>query len=201
MSIFLVACTKAPAYKIKHVVDGDTLVLTEFPDVRYDLAYIDAPEREQPYGREARAYLKQLFADQQVDIVFNVNQELELFVDGQSINYLMVKQGYAWAQLNIADSIDSLSYTEAQKQAANNGTGLWSLEHGLMIAPWQWREQSTERAPSMNSHDRLKRQRELERKKALEQQYARMERQREQRARYEQSKKLNQQVSEKELTK
>jgi endonuclease YncB( thermonuclease family) len=143
--ILLAACSKSPpSYTLKKVVDGDTLVFEELPNERYDLAFIDAPEREQPYGREAKSYLKQVFAGNQVDVVINANNRAELFINGQSINQLMVTNGHAWAQLNISDPITSLTYVEAQKKAFNHGLGLWSLEHGLMVSPWQWRQQSTQ---------------------------------------------------------
>lgn len=195
----LTACSKAPlVYQVKTIVDGDTLILAQFPDIRYDLAYIDAPEREQPYGREAKAFLKTKLQDAQIEVVINSNQKLELAIAGQSINQLMVKQGLAWAKLNISDSITSLAYIEAQKQASSEGIGLWSLGHGLMIAPWQWREQATQHAPSMNNSARLKQQRDAERQKISQQQRVRAEQQMKQRAMYERSRKVKQQVSDKE---
>jgi micrococcal nuclease len=145
--LLLAGCNKAVNVKqISIVVDGDSVVLQGESALRLDLAFIDAPEREQPYGREAKDYLKQLVNSGTVEVLVNDNNQVELQQNNQSVNLMLVEQGYAWASLNIADPIEAFRYIEAQKTAIANLDGLWGLGHGLMVAPWQWRQQVTERS-------------------------------------------------------
>jgi micrococcal nuclease len=145
--LLLAGCNKAVNVKqISIVVDGDSVVLQGESALRLDLAFIDAPEREQPYGREAKDYLKQLVNSGTVEVLVNDNNQVELQQNNQSVNLMLVEQGYAWASLNIADPIEAFRYIEAQKTAIANLDGLWGLGHGLMVAPWQWRQQGTERS-------------------------------------------------------
>lgn len=156
--VLLSSCTEQvkQSYTIN---DGDTFTQSvegiEQSSVSYELAYLDAPEREQPYGREAKQYLKDVLLSEKVIIKKITDSTVELFVNGQSINLAMVSKGYAWASLKIADPAIAKQYTDAQKRATDSLQGIWGLGHGLMIAPWQWRQQGQEKAPSMNYQQQM----------------------------------------------
>lgn len=156
-TLLLFGCNKALDLKqVSIVVDGDSVILQSGKAHRLDLAFIDAPEREQPYGREAKDYLKQLVNSGTVEVLVNDNNQVELQQNNRSVNLMLVEQGYAWASLNIADPIEAVRYVEAQKSAIANLNGLWGLGHGLMVAPWQWRQQGTEHSvmPRRSSQQR-----------------------------------------------
>jgi len=183
------ACSEQVKRSYK-VTDGDSFTVidesTEQLNKFYELAYLDAPEREQPYGREAKQYLKDVLLNDKVTIKIVDGYTVELFINGQSVNLEMVNKGYAWASLKIPDSAVALRYIDAQKYATENLQGVWSLGHGLMIAPWQWRAQGQEKTPSMNYQKQLmlkrkkdqqaqkeaaiKRQREYAKRRMLQQQ-------------------------------
>lgn len=122
------------------------------------LAYIDAPEIEQPFGKTAKDYLKNKLQDKNVLLRY-VNEQTsetsgesaspvaaELFIDGININLDLLDQGLAWSTVKPPLTTSNVhdSYTNAQTNAMNTGSGLWALEHGLRVPPWQWRAQATE---------------------------------------------------------
>ena len=81
------------------VQDGDSIIRGD--GVRMRLYGIDAPERDQPYGKEARKVLKQY-----MPLVAKMKEYdedrygrliVELFTeDGKSINAAMICSGAAW---------------------------------------------------------------------------------------------------------
>ena len=180
----LVTACSEPAQDSYKVTDGDSFKqVSESNDqqgLSYELAYLDAPEREQPFGREAKQYLKEVLLDPRLKIVTlpddnSTKQKVELFINGQSVNLAMVSKGFAWASLQIPDKKIGHQYISAQKRAVENLQGIWSLGHGLMIAPWQWRQQGQEKTTSMNHQKQLMMRKQKERQAQKE---AAMQRQR-----------------------
>jgi len=181
----LVTACSDPSQDSYKVTDGDSFKqISESNDqqnLSYELAYLDAPEREQPFGREAKEYLKEVLLDPRLKIVTlpddnSTKQQVELFINGQSVNLAMVSEGFAWASLQIPDKTIGHKYIDAQKRAVENLQGIWSLGHGLMIAPWQWRQQGQEKNTSMNHQKQLLMRKQKERQAQKE---AAIQRQRE----------------------
>lgn len=129
----------APASpKVTQIIDGDTVKVT-FPNgnvQHVDLVYIDAPEREQPMGREARAYLREKLLEQPVTF----DAEKRLLLNGQPVAKALLENGLAWQSPDEAPFDIDLDYRSTQQQAMNNARGLWSLPHSLRVPPWQWRQ-------------------------------------------------------------
>lgn len=175
----MTGCSKDPVIHYK-AVDGDTFTAKsdDGSSVKYHLINIDAPEREQPYGREAKFYLDTLLQKEGVQIISQDGDKVELIVNGQSLNLELVNLGYAWASPQIQNQSIKTLYTQTQSRAASMGKGLWGLGHGLMVAPWQWRAQGREQTKrSLYQQQRLnekKRQAELryklEKEKQIKQQ-------------------------------
>jgi micrococcal nuclease len=178
--LFLWACTPSQ-FTLTQVVDGDTLIVTDIEAMQMDLAYIDAPEREQPFGNEAKKFLKDKLQSGSVEYIVIEDQYLEIVVEGKSLNLMMVEQGYAWAALNTSDPLKVLLFSEAQKQAVEHLAGLWGLGHDLMVAPWQWRQDATSVSHSMQS---MSRRHERQRAQQKEQQKEQHEAQRRQQEHY-----------------
>ncbi len=162
ISVVIAGCSDNDRQKIAvaKVIDGDSIV--DQHNNRFHLAYIDAPEREQPFGLQAKNFLKQKVANEDVEFVVTDNDTVEIMLDGHSVNLSMVQLGYAWASPDNPDPSKALQYKEAQQLAVEELQGLWSLGHGLMVAPWQWRQQATQVLPSMNNRQRINQQREAE---------------------------------------
>lgn len=125
---------------VERVTDGDTLTL-RVGEVTYRarLNGIDAPERNQPYGREATAELQQLVVGRSVLVeVPDVDRYgrliVKLFVDGRSVNEELVRRGAAWQYVEF-DRSAQLAAAEAAARAAR--AGLWALENP--VPPWEWR--------------------------------------------------------------
>jgi endonuclease YncB( thermonuclease family) len=151
--LLLVSCNRgSELHKVQIVVDGDTVILANRPSSPIDLAYIDAPEREQPYGKEAKRYLKEILNSNDVQILLNQYNQVEIKQNNQSVNLMLVEQGFAWASPNISDPIIATRFIEAQKNAVTHLSGLWALGHGLRVAPWQWRQQSKQQMPMLQHH-------------------------------------------------
>ena len=89
--------------KVIVVMDGDTvMVLREGQKIKIRLANIDAPEKEQPFGKQSRDSLLEMVGKKQVQIDSQaVDQYGRLVglisVDGLNVNEEQVRRGMAWA--------------------------------------------------------------------------------------------------------
>jgi len=139
------------AGQVTRVIDGDTLELSVAHDrlVRIRLAQIDAPEKAQPYGKQATSALSALTLGKQVRVeVVDVDRygrsvgEIYLVdregVDGKGVhvNSHMVRQGHAWAYTRYAKSV---AIIELEDEARKYDRGLWKLPSAEREAPWVWR--------------------------------------------------------------
>ncbi len=125
------------------ISEGDTFscLTTENKRLRVRLAEIDAPERKQPYGAEAKQALYDLVLEKQV--VLHV-QEVDrygrtlarVYVGGVDVNYTLVAQGAAWAYTK---QLKDHRLKDAETLARNMGKGLWQLPAESIVAPWDWR--------------------------------------------------------------
>ena len=152
----LCVCTYASDEKIignlKRVVDGDTIFLkTEANNsIKVRLAFIDAPELNQPFGPDAKAYLKKI-EGQRVTIDVKSKDRYGrhvaiLFHRNADINLAMVEIGYAWVYtkyLKYASIPMRNKYLHAEFLAKQNALGLWKVND--YIAPWEWRKHSRKR--------------------------------------------------------
>ncbi len=126
--------------KVIVVIDGDTLVvLHNGAKEKIRLANIDAPEKNQPYGMDARqamvglAYKKQAHIDSKAVDKYGRTVAL-VTVDGINVNEEMVKRGMAWEYSYFKPGRD---YMALQSDAQQARRGLWSQRNP--IAPWVWR--------------------------------------------------------------
>lgn len=134
--------------KVVKVTDGDTIdVLTDAKKtIRIRLNGIDAPERGQPFGNNAKQFVSESVGGQTVRIMTHGEDRYErvigdIYHDGTLINLAMVKAGLAWHYVKYAPDRDDLAGAE-QKARADN-IGLWAGSH-KPIAPWDWRKLSKE---------------------------------------------------------
>jgi len=127
---------------VTKITDGDTITvkLSSGPiTVRFDS--IDAPERNQPWGREATAALAELLGGQLVSLDVMSQDRYDRLVavvylgDGH-VNAWMVEQGHAWAYRQYMSDTD---YCRWEDDARRNRRGLWSQASEDWVAPWEWR--------------------------------------------------------------
>jgi len=134
--------------RVLWVVDGDSLVLdVRGSQYRIELAGIDAPELNQPWGQAAADRLKRALTGG-----FIVVDSADTAPDGQvhgrltfknrDIGLDLLHEGLAWCTLGqVAESpFDGHHpYRDAESAARQARRGLWSDEHA--IPPWEWRKQ------------------------------------------------------------
>ena len=122
---------------IAKVIDGDTIKLSDGTRVR--LHGIDAPERNQPYGKKATRELTRLLGSS----VYVETADIDRYgrtiavlwtVSGVNVNLEMVCRGAAWWYERYARGDTDLR--ECQESARESNLGLWD---GDPIEPWQWR--------------------------------------------------------------
>jgi endonuclease YncB( thermonuclease family) len=124
------------------IADGDTFTLLTDSNkqVRIRLAGIDTPERKQPFGNFAKKALVKLVFQKRVLIEVQNKDRYGrtvgiVSVDGQNVNYELVRKGMAWVYKKYTD--DEVFY-RLEAQAKIKKTGLWVDEK--RIAPWDWRK-------------------------------------------------------------
>jgi endonuclease YncB( thermonuclease family) len=127
---------------VDSVTDGDTLklVTTDLNEYRIRLYGIDAPERDQPYGDTAALALDTLVDDRQITVKI---QDIDdygrlvstVYLEGNNINVVMVREGHAWWYRYFSKSDTTLADAEAAARTAR--AGLWA--RARPVAPWEWR--------------------------------------------------------------
>lgn len=144
---------------VERVVDGDTVIVRDGDSrLRVRLAYIDAPELKQPYGKEAKQYLEMLIADA-CGPEDRCLDQTKLFVEGEdqygrvvgrlwtgkhgALDLAMLSAGFAWVYEKYAKPprisekfADGLR--RRQEEARAQKAGLWAQDDPE--PPWNWRK-------------------------------------------------------------
>lgn len=117
-------------YKVKEVIDGDTLVLTDNERVR--LLGINTPEHDQYYFEEAKEVLKMLVLGKEVKLEKDITDEdiygrllRYVFIGNLFVNEEMVKRGFANAFTFPPDVKYADKFIEAERVARSRELGLW----------------------------------------------------------------------------
>ena len=133
--------------RVLHVLDGDSLILdVRGGQYRVELANIDAPELNQPWGQAARDWLGQALTGRFV-VVRSSDSSPDGHIRGrllfknQDPGTTLVYQGLAWCVPQPDGKAVSASreYLDAQRDARVARRGLWSDDRP--IPPWDWRRQ------------------------------------------------------------
>jgi endonuclease YncB( thermonuclease family) len=146
LAVFYCATTGAQEVlsgKVTRIVDGDTLdVLLGSGRIRVRLHGIDAPERDQPGGREARRWLQRRLIDHSVQLQPVSQDRYERMVaivqaGGSVVNEELLQAGHAWAYRHYLRRADH-SYCDMEERARRARLGLWA--GAKPHAPWQYRQ-------------------------------------------------------------
>jgi endonuclease YncB( thermonuclease family) len=135
------------------VTDGDSLhALVKDTEMELRLADVDAPERAQAYGWEAKLTLIDLvrgkhivFAPREVDRHGRI--VARVWIDELDVNRELLKRGAAWFYPAYAEDA-TLSCHEQLARAAK--IGLWALA-SPRVEPWEWRRREREQNPGPSS--------------------------------------------------
>ncbi len=126
------------------VTDGDTIsVMRAATPVKVRLAGIDAPEKTQPGGLQARVFTANLVLLHTVTVTGATTDRygrligtVHFLCDGRNLSYELVRAGMAWWYRAYAPKDMTLTQLEAEARA--EGRGLWAQPNP--IAPWAWRK-------------------------------------------------------------
>ena len=127
--------------KVIVVMDGDTvMVLRDGHKTKVRLANIDAPEKDQPFGKQSRDSLLEMVGKKQVQIDSQAVDQYgrivgSISLDGRNINQEQVQRGMAWEYSHYHTD---KTYLGLQSDAQQARRGLWG--QASPQAPWQWRK-------------------------------------------------------------
>jgi endonuclease YncB( thermonuclease family) len=139
--------------KVIAVLDGDTvLILRDGRTTKVRLANIDAPEKEQDFGKQSRDSLLEMLGKRQVQIdTLAVDQYGRIVglisVDGRSVNQEQVRRGMAWEYSHYHSD---KAYLVLQSDAQQARRGLWAQDNPQ--APSQWRKLHPSVKPAAPEH-------------------------------------------------
>ncbi|MEK7680495.1 MAG: thermonuclease family protein [Patescibacteria group bacterium] len=123
---------------VTRIIDGDTIELETGDKVRY--IGVNTPESVDPrrevqcFGIEASVYNKNLVLNKKVRLEKDISEtdkfgRLLRYIyleDGTFINLKLINDGYGYASAYPPDVAHSEEFVDAQRQARENGLGLWS---------------------------------------------------------------------------
>lgn len=122
------------------VADGDTLtLLVNNKQVKIQLAEIDSPEKEQPWGSQAKQALSKKVSRKKITVdVLEIDRYGQvvgrIWLDERDINRELVAEGHAWVYRQY---MTDPSILNDEHNARKQQLGLWSLENP--VPPWEWR--------------------------------------------------------------
>lgn len=128
--------------KVVRISDGDTFVgiNTDNLQIKFRIWGIDAPEKKQAYGSQAKDFLSSLIFGKTVTVDVQKQDGWGRYLthvytaDGSDISLEMIKNGYAWHYIKFDKSE---MYRLAEIEARHNRVGLWADTEPL--PPWDFR--------------------------------------------------------------
>lgn len=136
------ADTKIMTGKVVSIADGDTLtLLVDRRQTKIRLEGIDAPEKGQPYGDEAKQELGRLMFGKAVKVATTGKDRYgrtlgRVFIGDTDVNVHLVRQGLAWWSRKYPDDPNPKAPEDA---ARREGRGRWA--DPSPVAPWDWQVQ------------------------------------------------------------
>ena len=132
--------------------DGDTVTINAKNGTWFKVRLwgIDAPELDQPGGKEAMLELIQLIGRKTVTVSVKDRDRYGRIVGvityrNRDINREMIQRGHAWYYKQYAPN--QKVYADAEQTAKEKKEGLWKSENPP-IPPWEWRKMKRKkRAP------------------------------------------------------
>ncbi len=151
--LFLAGAARAETWQgtCKSVIDGDSLVVSHEGGKKEIRLYgLDAPEFDQPYGRQARACLRTLVLKKTVtvepiDTDTYGRTIAKVFVPEGCVNECLVAEGCAWVYTRFCKPEDRRAWGALEQNARQQDMGLWSQDNP--VAPWDFRRNKRQAEP------------------------------------------------------
>ncbi len=146
--LIIVACGTCSAWtgKVVGIADGDTIrVMHSGRAEKVRLYGVDAPERSQDFGTQARKFTSAMVFGKAVEVQVVTTDRYGrviawVSVDGASLNKELVRAGLAWWYKHYAAKEYELQMLEMQ--ARKQKIGIWSARRP--IPPWEFRRDNKE---------------------------------------------------------
>lgn len=133
--------------RVVGVADGDTITVLAHPNIQHKvrLAGIDAPEKNQAFGKRSKQSLSDLVFNRQVTVLTHKSDRYgrevgKVLVDGLDANLEQIRRGMAWhykAYEREQSAEDRALYSAAEVQARMQRSGLW--RDASPEPPWEYR--------------------------------------------------------------
>lgn len=130
--------------RVVAVSDGDTIKILTYDKrlVKVRLADIDAPEKNQPYGADAKKSLSDMVYNKAVKIVQTDidrygRSVARVYVGDIDVNAALVTDGSVWVYRKYSHDASLLKLETAAKEQKK---GLWALQEDQRMQPWEWRK-------------------------------------------------------------
>jgi endonuclease YncB( thermonuclease family) len=130
------------------VSDGDTITVLDKSNNEHKvrLMGIDAPEKSQAFGNEAKKTLSNYIYKKEVSVEYKKYDKYKRIVgkvtlDGQDICLQMIREGMAWHFVEYEkeqSKADRELYCEAEAKAREVNLGLWVEKQ--TVSPWLFRQ-------------------------------------------------------------
>ncbi len=140
--------------EVVRVIDGDRIeVWHDGRPERIRLSGIDAPEKGQPFGKEAKQFTAAVALHKAVTVKVRGRDSYGRIMgqvvlpDGITLNHELIKQGLAW-QYRRSSQDGILAAMEAA--ARESKRGLWVDPRA--IPPWEWRRTSHSRQSPLHDN-------------------------------------------------
>jgi len=132
---------------VLRIIDGDTfkVALRNGPPRSVRLHAADAPERNQPWGRESKKALESLLSGKTVEIDAVKDDRYDrvvarVYVDGNDVDEWLISNGHAWVARQYAERAHDRHLCRLEHDARRGRRGLWNLPSSSRAAPWEWRQ-------------------------------------------------------------
>jgi micrococcal nuclease len=149
--LILFACGTSYAWtgKVVGIADGDTIrVMHEGRAEKVRLYGVDAPERNQDFGTQARSFTSHLVYGKIVDVQVVTKDRYGrtvawVYANGKSLNKELVGAGLAWWYRVYAKH--EIELQELESEARRQKIGIWSARNP--VPPWEFRRDE-DKSPS-----------------------------------------------------
>lgn len=136
--------------RVVSISDGDTIkVLHEGKEELVRLYGIDAPEKDQDAGLQAKDLIRALVTGRNIEIqpidVDSYGRTVGLVsIDGILLNELMIRNGYAWVYHHFCRIPSCSDWIKLEREARRHKKGMWGDAN--IMPPWEWRQRNEQGA-------------------------------------------------------
>lgn len=140
---------EAVSGRVVRITDGDGVLadVVSVGRVNVRLAYVDAPEHDQPWGPESKKALARLARGGELRFRLLYRNRYAravalVWTAGTVVNEELVRQGHAWVYSQYVPKPLRGRYGALEREARGAKRGLWGTGT-RPVAPWDWRKRAT----------------------------------------------------------